>query len=99
MSTIEATVSLMQGMTETSRQKVLDYVKLIYNADTTSNPFAPLSADEIMEKLAVGRAQNKAGEGIPFGEGMKRIGVELLSGGEDELDILNTYLEKRLQHG
>ncbi|MCC8101516.1 MAG: hypothetical protein LIP11_04395 [Clostridiales bacterium] len=76
MSTIEATISMMQEMTENSRKKVLDYVKLIYTADTTPSPFAPLSGDEIIEKLALGRAQNEAGEGIPFDEALKRIGVE-----------------------
>lgn len=76
MSTIEATVSMMQRMTENSQRKVLDYVKLVYSAETAPSPYAPLSGDEIMEKLAVGRAQNEAGEGIPFDEAMRRIGVE-----------------------
>ncbi len=76
MGTIEATVSLMQEMTEASQKKVLDYVKLVYSADTASGPFAPLSGDEIMEKLETGRTQNEAGEGIPFDDAMKRIGVE-----------------------
>ncbi|MCD7736113.1 MAG: hypothetical protein LUI07_03965 [Lachnospiraceae bacterium] len=62
MSAIEATVSMMQGMTETSRRKVLDYVKLVYSADIAPSLFALLSGDEIMEKLAVGRAQNEEGE-------------------------------------
>ena len=76
MSVIDATISMMQGMTEAGRQKVLDYVKLIYSADTAPSPLEPLSADEIVAKLAIGREQNQAGEGIPFNEAMKRIGME-----------------------
>lgn len=76
MSTIDAAVSMMQGMSEASQLKVLDYVRLVYSADTAPSPFEPLSADEIMEKLAVGRAQNEAGEGMPFDEAMRKIGVE-----------------------
>lgn len=76
MSTIDAAVSMMQGMSEASQLKVLDYVRLVYSADTAPSPFEPLSADEIMKKLAVGRAQNEAGEGIPFDEAMRKIGVE-----------------------
>lgn len=76
MSTIDAAVSMMQGMSEASQLKVLDYVRLVYSADTAPSPFEPLSSDEIMEKLAVGRAQNEAGEGIPFDEAMRKIGVE-----------------------
>ncbi len=40
------------------------------------NPFASLSADEIMEKLIKGREQNQNGEGIPFEEGMEKIGCD-----------------------
>lgn len=76
MSIIDATVSMMQGMTEAGRLKVLDYVKLVYSADMVPSPIEPLSADEIMAKLAIGRAQNQAGEGIPFNDAMKKIGME-----------------------
>ncbi len=76
MSTIDVAVSMMQGMSEASQLKVLDYVRLVYSADTAPSPFEPLSADEIMKKLTVGRAQNEAGEGIPFDEAMRKIGVE-----------------------
>lgn len=40
------------------------------------DPFASLSADEIMEKLVIGREQNQNGEGIPFEDGMEKIGHE-----------------------
>lgn len=76
MSTIDATVFMMQAMSEASRLKVLDYVRLIYSADMAPSPFEPLSADEVMEKLAVGRAQNEAGEGILFDEALKKIGAD-----------------------
>ncbi|MCD7804050.1 MAG: hypothetical protein LUH03_02710 [Oscillospiraceae bacterium] len=76
MSTIEQTVSMMQAMSEESRVKVLDYVKLIYTVDATSNPYIPLSSDEILAELAVGREQNDSGMGIPFDEAMREIGVE-----------------------
>ncbi len=36
----------------------------------------PMSAEEIMKKLAVGREQNERGEGIPFDEAMRKIGEE-----------------------
>ncbi|MCD7889014.1 MAG: hypothetical protein LUG23_03705 [Oscillospiraceae bacterium] len=76
MSTIEQTVSMMQAMSEESRVKVLDYVKLIYTVDATPNPYIPLSSDEILAELAVGREQNDSGMGIPFDEAMREIGVE-----------------------
>lgn len=80
MSTIEQIVSMMQAMSEESRVKVLDYVKLIYTVDSTaeslSNPYSPLSSDEILAELAIGREQNDSGLGIPFDEAMKEIGIE-----------------------
>ncbi|MCD8107498.1 MAG: hypothetical protein LUE20_06000 [Oscillospiraceae bacterium] len=76
MSTIEQTVSMMQAMTEESRVKVLDYVKLIYTVDATPNPYSPLSADEILSELAIGRQQSESGMGIPFDEAMREIGSE-----------------------
>lgn len=44
--------------------------------DLKDSPFASLSADDIMEKLAKGKEQNQNGEGIPFEEAMKKIGHE-----------------------
>ncbi len=76
MSTIEQTVSMMQAMTEESRVKVLDYVRLIYTVDATPNPYSPLSADEILSELSVGCNQNDSGMGIPFDEAMREIGSE-----------------------
>ncbi len=34
-------------------------------------PYSPLSADEILAKIAVGREQNDSGMGIPFDDAMK----------------------------
>ncbi|MCC8013612.1 MAG: hypothetical protein LIO87_00300 [Eubacterium sp.] len=76
MNTIDMIVSMTQEMTEAGKNKVLDYVKLIYSADVTPSPFSPLSSDEILGKLELGRKQNNNSEGISFDKAIKHIGIE-----------------------
>ncbi len=74
MSTIEATVSIMEGMSEDARDKVLEFARSLFAAKKTKTPFVPLSEDQILEELAESRQQIANGEGIPAEVAMERMG-------------------------
>lgn len=59
-----------------SSMAVLQQNKDGKDCNLDDDPFASLSADEIMEKLAKGREQNQNGEGIPFEKAVEKIGHE-----------------------
>lgn len=65
MSTIDATVSVMESMPEASRKKVLIYAQNLVLEDDPENPFLPLTKEQILHDLAIsekdyqeGRVQN-----------------------------------------
>ncbi|MCD7732303.1 MAG: hypothetical protein LUH56_02535 [Oscillospiraceae bacterium] len=40
--------------------------------------YSPLSADKILDKLAIGHEQNDSGLGIPFDKAMEEIGSQFI---------------------
>ena len=59
MSTLEATVSMMKQLPERDLLKIQAFVRLFF--PDSSNPFAPLTEEEIYEQLA--RSRKHAEEG------------------------------------
>ncbi len=62
MSTLEATVSMLEAMPEEARLQVFEYTQNLFGAKKPQNPFLPLTKDQILEDLAVSRKQIDEGE-------------------------------------
>ena len=63
MSTIEATVSMMEAMPEEARIKVLNYAQSLFTSPKPANPFHPLTEEKVLYDLAISRQQRSSGEG------------------------------------
>ncbi len=74
MSTIDATISIMEGMSEDARKKVLEYAQGLFASKGKANPFVPLTREQILEDLAESRQQIADGKGEPAEAVMEEIG-------------------------
>ncbi len=74
MSTIAATVSIMEELPEEARIKVLNYAQDLCETEKPSNPFMPLTKDQILADLGKSRQQISDGHGVSASETMERIG-------------------------
>ncbi len=74
MSTIEATVSIMEGMSEDARIKVLEYAQGLFSSKKQDNPFVPLTREQILGDLEESRQQIADGKGVPAETVMEEIG-------------------------
>ncbi len=66
MSTIEATVSMLENMTEDARIRVLEFTKNLYISPEQENPFVPLTEEQILADLAESRQQIEGGHVRPM---------------------------------
>ena len=48
MSTIEATVSMMESMSEDARIQVLQYVQRLFSSQKKENPFKAVTAEQVL---------------------------------------------------
>ncbi len=74
MSTIEATVSMMEEMPEEARIKVMEYAQRFFTSRRPANPFVPLTTEQILADLDKSHRQIEAGQGIPADVAMEEIG-------------------------
>lgn len=63
MSTLEATVSMLETMPEEARAKVFEYTQSLFTARKPESPFTPLNEETILADLEESRKQIKNGEG------------------------------------
>ncbi|MCD7751101.1 MAG: hypothetical protein LUG61_05595 [Lachnospiraceae bacterium] len=74
MSTIEATMSMMEVMPEEARIKVMKYTQQLFTSRKPANPFVPLTTDQILSDLDEAHRQIEDGKGIPADEAMAEMG-------------------------
>ncbi|MCD7761806.1 MAG: hypothetical protein LUI14_01155 [Lachnospiraceae bacterium] len=61
MSTIEATVSMMESMPEDARMKVMQYAQKLFVSKKPANPFAAITTEQILRDLD--QSENDISEG------------------------------------
>lgn len=61
MSTIEATVSMMESMSEDARIQVLRYAQRLFSARETENPFKAVTAEQVL--LDIEQSEKDISEG------------------------------------
>lgn len=76
MSTLEATVSMLEAMPEDARIKVMEFTQKLFTSRKPANPFVPISEEQILSDLAESRRQISDGKGINMEEGLNRIGKQ-----------------------
>ncbi len=76
MSTIEATVSMLQHMSEPEQNKVLMFTRDLFSSQT-SNPFKPLSEKEFLASIDVSLKQADTGNVQDAEAAIDEISTEL----------------------
>lgn len=74
MSTLEATVSMLEAMPEEAREKVFEYTHHLFTAAKPANPFLPLNTEDVLEDLRISRQQIENGEGIKMKNALEEMG-------------------------
>jgi hypothetical protein len=73
MSTIEATVSMMETMPQEAQEAVFTYAKNIYSSMNTASPFKPVSEEQLLSDLAISRKEFAEGKGLDATEAVMEI--------------------------
>lgn len=74
VSTLEATVSMLEAMPEEARRKVFEYTQQLFTAPKPASPFAPLTEAQILSDLEQSRRQIEAGQGRDMREALTELG-------------------------
>ncbi|MBQ4514991.1 MAG: hypothetical protein II969_18505 [Anaerolineaceae bacterium] len=74
MNTIEATMSMLEFMPEDAQLMVFNYTKTLFTSFCPSNPFTPVTIDQIISDLNESHNQIAAGEGMPMKEALLDLG-------------------------
>lgn len=64
MSTLDATVSMLEAMPEDARIKVMEFTQKLFTSRKPANPFVPISQEQILSNLAKSRQQISDGKGL-----------------------------------
>ncbi len=75
MSTLEATVSMLEAMPEEARMKVFEFTQKLFTAPKPQSPFAPLSAEQIHSDLEQSRKQIAEGMGMDMEKALEDLGA------------------------
>lgn len=73
MSTIEATVSMMEVMPEEAKVKVMEFTQRLFSAERPANPFVPKGIDDIMSDLEESEQDYRAGRVYPMSQVLDEI--------------------------
>lgn len=75
MTTIDATVSMLESMPEEARLMVFNYTQSLFTAPKPANPFTPKSKKDILEDLAESRKQITEGKGVDMKQALQEMGA------------------------
>ena len=74
MSTIEATVSMLESMPEDARVMVYQYTRDLFTSCKPANPFTPITTDQVLSDLEESRNQIAEGMGMYMDEALTEMG-------------------------
>lgn len=75
MSTIDATISMLETMPEEARLMVFKYTQSLFTAPKPANPFMPKTKKDILNDLAESREQTAEGKGVDMKTALQEIGA------------------------
>lgn len=74
MSTLDATVSMLEAMPEDARLKVFKFTQQLFTSEKPANPFIPVGTKQILSDLAESREQIANGEGMDMRDALNEMG-------------------------
>lgn len=74
MSTIDATISMLEAMPEDARIKVLEFTQQLFTSRKPANPFVPVDTQQVLSDLTESRRQTADGKGLDMRDALNRIG-------------------------
>lgn len=76
MSTLDATISMLEAMPEDARIKVMEFTRKLFTSRKPANPFVPASQEQIFSDLTDSRQQITDGKGLDMEEALNRMGKQ-----------------------
>lgn len=76
MSTLDATVSILEAMLKDARIKVLEFTQQLFTSRKPTNPFIPISQEQVLCDLAESRRQIADGAGLDMKDTLNRMGKQ-----------------------
>lgn len=76
MSTLDATVSMLEAMPEDARIKVLEFTQQLFTSKKPANPFVPVNQKQVLSDLEESRRQITAGQGLNMKDALSRMGEQ-----------------------
>lgn len=76
MSTLDATVSMLEAMPEDARIQVMEFTQRLFTSAKPANPFVPVGQEQILSDLSESRRQISDGKGLDMEVALKRMGKE-----------------------
>ncbi len=76
MSTLDATVSMLEAMPEDARIKVLEFTRQLFTSRKPANPFVRVGQEQIFSDLAESRQQIASGQGLNMEDALNRMGKQ-----------------------
>ena len=74
MSTLDATVSMLESMPEDARVKVFEFTQQLFTSKKPANPFVPVNTKKVFSDLAESRQQIAEGNGIDMQSALDELG-------------------------
>ena len=74
MSTMEATMSMLEAMPEEARLKVLEFTRKLFTSERPANPYTQLTSAQILGDLEESRRQIAHGEGLDMEAALDNLG-------------------------
>ena len=74
MSTIDATMSMLEVMPEDARKKVYEFTHQLFTAKKPANPFTPVNAAQVLSDLEESRRQIADGNRIDMEQALAEMG-------------------------
>lgn len=74
MSTLDATVSMLEIMPEDARMKVYEYTQQLFSAKKPTAPFLPVGEKQILSDLSESRQQISDGTGLDMEASLNELG-------------------------
>ncbi len=76
MSTLDATISMLEAMPEDARIKVMEFTQQLFTSRKPANPFVPANQEQILSDLDESRRQIADGKGVNMENALNMIGKQ-----------------------
>lgn len=74
MSTLDATVSMLEAMPEDARLRVFEFTQRLFTSRKPENPFTPVGVKQVVSDLSESRRQIAEGKGLDMEDALNELG-------------------------